>query len=142
MSECKGRRHYLSFSNPKGAWSRVQMGTNVPIDIIDYSDVYISTWCYVDSQQTMMVGITKGRFTWMSSPTGNDNSDGGTFAAESPITTDAQYSERVVCDIRNYTGNWYIGVQRVYTNSYNSYYCNANQVSLIGRTYSYTNRGL
>ena len=89
----------------------------------------------------MMVGITNNRNTWMSHPQGADDKV-GTHAAKGNVTTNASANERINCDIQKYTGNWYIGVQRVYTASLDAHYCNINRIGLTGITYSYTNRGI
>lgn len=135
-------RYYLQLSNPQGSWSRVQMSTDSKVNITEYSAVYIDTWCTA-TNTTMMVGITQNRNTWMSHPNGGTYDDKvGVHVQKGNVTTNASANERISCNIEKYTGDWYIGVQRVYTNSNNSNYCNINRVGLTGMTYSYKNRGV
>lgn len=133
-------KYYITINNPKGSWSRVQMSSVSTVDVTEYKYVYIDTWCNA-SNTTMMVGITNNRNTWMSHPQGADDKV-GTHAAKGNVTTNASGNERINCDIQKYTGNWYIGVQRVYTASLDAHYCNINRIGLTGITYSYTNRGI
>ena len=137
--DTSGNRYYLHFSSQ--GWSRVQMSSTSPVDLTDYDHIYIDTWCS-DSKTTMIVGMTKSRSTWMSSPTGADNADGGTFTGYSTISSNSSAATHIQCNTKNYTGNWYIAIQRLYTNSQAFNYCNVNTVGLGGTTYSYTKRGL
>ena len=121
----------------KSVSSRFQMGSDSSIDVTDYSKVSIITWC--TDRATMMVGITKNRNTWMVSPTGQTNADGGVYA--SAVSSSLAERISISCDIQKYTGNWYFGVQRIYTNGLSAY-CDVDNVLLTGTTYSYTNRGV
>lgn len=135
-------RYYIQISNPQGSWSRVQMSTVDKVNITDYSTLYIDTWC-TDGNTTMMLGITQEPNVWIQNTNGeNFGSTGGTYFSKSGITTNASANERVSCNIEKFTEEWYIGVQRLYTNSYNGHYCNINRIGLTGMTYSYNNRGV
>ncbi|CCY46890.1 unknown [Firmicutes bacterium CAG:822] len=135
-------RYYIQIRNPQGAWSRVQMSTEEKVDITEYSNLYIDTWC-TDGNTTMMLGITQETNIWVQNTNGdNFGTNGGTYLSKGGITTNASSTERISCNIEKFTGEWYIGVQRLYTNSYNSHYCNINRIGLTGMTYSYENRGV
>lgn len=134
--------YYIQFSNPQGAWSRVQVSTDSKIDITDYSTVYIDTWC-TSVNNTMMVGITQSTNRWIHTTDGSNSGEaGGTYVQKGNITTNYSITERLSCNIEKYTGEWYLGMQRLYTDSYNANYCNINRVALTGTTYSYNNRGV
>ena len=91
----------------------------------------------------MMLGITQETNIWVQNTNGdNFGTNGGTYLSKGGITTNASSTERISCNIEKFTGEWYIGVQRLYTNSYNSHYCNINRIGLTGMTYSYENRGV
>ena len=134
-----GHRYYLKLSST--GWSRLQMATTSAIDLTDYSTISSTTWC-IDSNTRLYLGITKSRSTWMASPTGVNNADGGTFTTVGSVTTQPTATDVLSCNIANYTGNWYIAVERLYTGSKNNTYCNFNGITLNGKTYSYTDRGL
>ncbi len=135
--DSNGYKYYYMISNPESITSRFQMGSDSSIDVTDYSKVSIITWC--TDRATMMVGITKNRNTWMVSPTGQINADGGVYT--SGVSSSMAERISISCDIQKYTGNWYIGVQRLYTNGLSAY-CDVDNVLLTGTTYSYTNRGV
>ncbi len=134
-----GHRYYLKLSDTD--WSRVQMTSTSAIDLTDYNNMNINAWC-TDSNTRIFFGITKSRSTWLQSPTGVENADGGTFSYVSSISSNSMAPNTFSCNIENYTGNWYIAVQRLYTGSKKNQSCNANYITLTGKTYSYTNRGL
>ena len=131
----QGFRYYLQFTNPQGSASRVQMATTSTIDVTDYSTLYMDTWC-TDSLTYMQIGITKNRNLWMYEATEIAENVGYN------ITTNASSPQRISVPISGYSGDWYVNIQRLYTNSTNNHYCNVNEVGFIGMTYSYTNRGL
>lgn len=94
----------------------------------------MDAWCTDNTKTTMMLGISKNRSEWLH----------GVASRVQKYPMNSYYPrDSIQLNIENYSGNYYISIQRLYTtvsNTKNS--CNVDIVYLKGITYSYANSGL
>ena len=102
------------------------------MDITDYKELFIETWCTDTS--TVSLGLTSRTSAWLYENTGPYVQQSVKGGPESP--------DHIQCNISSNKGEWYLSIQRLYTNSTKYNFCNINGIRLYGITYSYTNRGI